>query len=132
MPAATATATTSPLGPRSPEELMARFGQHVGRRELDRLMELYEPTAVFIPAPGVRHVGLAAIRDALGGMLALAPTMDTRVEEVHQVGELALVIVSWTMRGTAPDGSAVSQGGRSADVLRRQPDGSWLVLIDHP
>jgi ketosteroid isomerase-like protein len=42
------------------------------------------------------------------------------------------VINEWTMTGTAPDGSEVRQGGLSDDVVRRQPNGTWLVLIDHP
>jgi uncharacterized protein (TIGR02246 family) len=119
-------------GPRTPEDLLQRFGRHVGEGDLDRLMALYEPDAVFAPAPGVFHIGKDAIRGALAGMLALSPTLETRVLEVHTAADTALAIVDWTMRGTAPDGSAVNQGGRSADVLRRQPDGTWRVLIDRP
>jgi ketosteroid isomerase-like protein len=58
--------------------------------------------------------------------------MTTRVVEVHEADDIALVIVDWELRGTAPDGTAVTQGGRSADVLRRQSDATWRVLIDHP
>lgn len=119
-------------GPRTPAELMARFGAHVGRGELDALMNLYTPEAVFLPEPGVVLRGLPSIRAALGQMLALSPTMDTEVEEVIEAGDIALVLVSWTMRGTAPDGTPVQKGGRSADVLRREPDGTWRVLVDHP
>ena len=36
------------------------------------------------------------------------------------------------MTGIAPDGSLVQDGGYSADVFRRQSDGRWLILIDHP
>lgn len=129
---ATAVVTSSPQAPKTPEELMSRFGDYVHRRDLDSLVALYEPHATFIPAPGVSHTGHAAIREALGGLLALAPTMTTKVEEVHRAQELALVIVTWQLRGTAPDGTTVTQQGKSADVLRRQADGTWRVLIDHP
>ncbi len=78
------------------------------------------------------HVGTVAIRDALGQLLALSPRMETRITGVHVAADIALVVVEWTLRGTAPDGSVVSQGGKSADVLRRQADGTWRVLIDHP
>jgi ketosteroid isomerase-like protein len=54
------------------------------------------------------------------------------VVEVHEADDIALVIVDWELRGTAPDGTAVTHGGRSADVLRRQSDATWRVLIDHP
>jgi uncharacterized protein (TIGR02246 family) len=117
---------------RTPQEFMSHFSQCVSQRALDALMELYEPDAIFIPAPEVMHRGLPEIRAALAQMLALSPVMETRVVGVHEAEDIALVFVEWSLRGTAPDGSVVTQGGRSADVLRRQPDGAWRVLIDHP
>jgi len=116
----------------SPQELMSRFGERVAAKSLDALVAMYETSAVFAPKPGVVHTGLVEIRRALGELLALSPVMETHVREVHQADDVALVIVDWNLRGTAPDGSAVTQSGRSADVLRRQSDGTWRVLIDHP
>lgn len=118
--------------PRSPEQLMSRFGEHVANGALDALTDLYEHDAVFVPSPGVVHAGRSAIRGALAQLLALSPQMETKILAVHQADDTALVIVDWKLQGTAPDGSVVAQSGRSADVLRRQSDGTWRVLIDHP
>lgn len=118
--------------PLTPAALIERFGDCLRERDLDGLMALYEPEAVFVPEPGVVCRGLAEIRARLGDMLALGPVMDTRVAEVHVSGDIALVIVDWSMRGTTPDGAVVEQSGRSADVLRRSADGSWRVVVDHP
>lgn len=118
--------------PLSPKELMSRFGQYVAARDLETLIDLYEPAAVFAPRPEVVHTGRQAIGGALAELLALSPVMETNVREVYQADDIALVIVDWSLRGTAPDGSLVTQSGRSADVLRRQSDGTWRVLIDHP
>jgi uncharacterized protein (TIGR02246 family) len=123
---------TTDHAPRTPEDLLRRYAFHVGEGDLDGLMALYAPDAVFVPAPGVVHTGKDAIREALAAMLALSPALETRILEVHTAADIALAIVEWTMRGTAPDGSPVSQAGRSADVFRRLPDGSWRVLIDRP
>jgi ketosteroid isomerase-like protein len=48
-----------------------------------------------------------------------------------EAGGVALVVNRWSLRGQGPEGP-VEMGGRSADVLRRQGDGSWRVLIDDP
>jgi ketosteroid isomerase-like protein len=58
--------------------------------------------------------------------------MVVQPQQVLEAGDVALVVNDWTMAGTAPDGTPVVRDGRSADVLRRQPDGSWKVLIDRP
>ena len=52
--------------------------------------------------------------------------------QVLVAGDVALVVNDWVLTGAAPDGSAVRQTGRSADVVRKQPDGRWLVVIDKP
>lgn len=125
-------ASDSSRGPRSPRELLSVFAERVNTRDLEALVALYEPQAVFVPAPGVVHHGHAAIRGALAELLSLAPVMQTEVKEVYEEGDTALAVVEWSLRGTAPDGSAVVQGGKSADVLRRRADGTWRVSIDHP
>lgn len=40
--------------------------------------------------------------------------------------------MQWRLQGTAQDGTAFDLSGRTADVLRRQPDGGWLMAIDNP
>ena len=133
MKAHTTTHDDAGPGARTPEHLMALFSKYVHAGDLDSLIALYEPDAVFKPGPDAPVLtGRDAIRSALAQMLALKPTMNVKVAERLTVGDLALVINEWSMTDTAPDGSPVKQGGRSADVLRRQPDGRWLVLIDHP
>ena len=34
--------------------------------------------------------------------------------------------------GTAADGSEVNLTGQTSDVVRRQADGTWLLVIDNP
>lgn len=124
--------TNSAIDTTTPEALMRSFTDRVHAGDLDGLVALYEPAAVFEPQPGVVVEGRQAIRQALAELLALRPTMVVETVQVLRADDVALVINEWTMTGTAPDGSEVRQGGRSADVVRRQPSGAWLVLVDKP
>jgi uncharacterized protein (TIGR02246 family) len=124
--------TNSAIDTTTPEALMRSFTDRVQAGDLDGLVALYEPAAVFEPRPGVVVEGRQAIRQALAELLALRPTMIAETVQVLRADDVALVINEWTMTGTAPDGSEVRQGGRSADVVRRQPSGAWLVLVDKP
>jgi ketosteroid isomerase-like protein len=58
--------------------------------------------------------------------------LDLDVTRVLEVGDLALVTTVWSYLGTGPDGQTQQLAARSADVLRRQPDGSWRLVIDNP
>lgn len=116
----------------SPRALMRAFTERVHARDLDGLAALYEPGAVFESRPGVVVRGRDAIREALAALLALGPRMVADTVQVLEADNIALVVNEWSLTGTGPDGGEVRQGGRSADVVRRQADGSWLVLVDKP
>jgi ketosteroid isomerase-like protein len=59
-------------------------------------------------------------------------TLDLKVSRVLEVGDLALVSTVWSFAGTGSDGKPVKLAAKSADVLRRQADGSWRIVIDNP
>ncbi len=47
--------------------------------------------------------------------------------------DVALLVARWTLKGTdQTTGQAVELTGQTSDVVRRQPDGSWLLVIDNP
>jgi uncharacterized protein (TIGR02246 family) len=116
----------------TPEAVIERFSTLLSDSDLDALVELYEPDAVFAPQPGQTVTGRAAIREALTGFLELRPEMDGEIQEVLMSEDTALVSNRWSLRGTRPDGSPVELAGTSSDVMRRGPDGGWRIVIDNP
>jgi uncharacterized protein (TIGR02246 family) len=117
---------------RTPEEVARLFAQAFNAHDLEALMALYEPEATLIPQPGQVATGTEAIREALGGFLALKPKFELEFKKAFQAGDIALLFSDWTLSGTDPDGNAVELAGQTSDVARRQPYGSWLVVIDNP
>jgi ketosteroid isomerase-like protein len=53
------------------------------------------------------------------------------IEKVESDG-MALTLAEWRLAGTGPDGSPVELTGHGTIVSRRQPDGSWRILLDIP
>jgi ketosteroid isomerase-like protein len=45
---------------------------------------------------------------------------------------LALTQARWNLTGTDADGERVELAGEGTIVSRRQPDGSWLIVLDNP
>jgi uncharacterized protein (TIGR02246 family) len=115
-----------------PEQVIEQFAERMTGGDVEGALALYEPEATFAPQPGEEVRGLDAIRAALGQFAALRPTLSGRIDKVLEAGDTALVVNAWTLEGTAPDGAPVTMAGRSADVLRRQGDGTWRVVIDDP
>jgi ketosteroid isomerase-like protein len=117
---------------RSPEEVIALFAARMSAGDVTGALELYEDGASFAPEPGAILGGRAAIRGALAGFAALEPRMGCAADWVQVAGDTALVLNHWTLNGRGEDGEAVHLTGRSADVMRRGPDGGWRFLIDCP
>lgn len=103
-----------------------------GNGNLDGILRTYEPGAVVLGQPGAPAAGTPALRALFEGFLALKPTFTFLDHDVIQAGDIALHFNTWRMTGSAPDGTPVEQGGLSVVVLRRQPTGEWLMVIDDP
>lgn len=122
----------SALDPQAVHELWA---ERFRARDLDGLLALYEPDAALAARPGEVAVGSAAIREALTGFLLLTSTLrEFRIEAGTpiQAGDVALLHSRWSLAATGPDGRPLELGGMTADVLRRQADGTWRLLVDNP
>jgi uncharacterized protein (TIGR02246 family) len=117
----------------SPHHLMSMFAERAAARDVDGLLALYEPEAVFEPQLGTVLRGTEQIRAALTEFAALRPVIEyTGATDCVVVDGVALVANQWIVTGQLTDGGVHREAGVSADVLRRQPDGSWLILIDQP
>jgi uncharacterized protein (TIGR02246 family) len=121
------------MAAREPEEAQRLWAEHFRAGDLEGLLALYEPNATLMPQPEQAVSGTAAIREALGGFLGLKPTFDwVETTPAIRSDDLALLHSRWTLSGTGPDGSALNLSGTTADVVRRQSDGTWLFAIDSP
>jgi uncharacterized protein (TIGR02246 family) len=117
---------------RKPEDVDLLVIEALNAGEVEAALALYERDATFVPEPGKLAAGLEAIREALNQFLAYKPRLTIEVSQVAESGDLALLCSSWTLKGTAPDGSAVELAGQGAEVVRRQADGTWKFVIDNP
>ena len=105
-----------------PEDLTRLFVQRANAKDADGLAQLYEEDAVMAYPPGSQTRGRQAIRDLWAQLLPKMPQFEPEDPLPTLLsGDLALT-------STPPkDGS-----GARAQVARRQPDGSWLRVLDQP
>jgi len=107
---------------RTPEDITRLFVERSNAGDADGVAALYEPDAVLAYPPGEVTAGREAIRDLWASVLSHRPqfTQETPLPTLV-CGDIALT-------STPPRDGA----GARAQVVRRQPDGSWLRIIDQP
>lgn len=96
--------------------------------DADGLSELYEPDAMLMADGGSSVSGTEAIRGAWAAFTQLGGSMKLKTLSAVDVGDLALLSNVWTFEM----GGAVVASATTAEVARRQPDGSWRYVIDNP
>jgi ketosteroid isomerase-like protein len=114
--------TTTHEPAHTPEDLTRLFVERANAGDADGIAALYEPTAVMAYPPGDQTIGRDAIRALWERALASAPRFQPEAPLPTLIsGDLALT-------ATAPRDGA----GARAQVARRQPDGTWLRILDQP
>ena len=109
----------------SPEQLSQLFSQAIGRGDLEAVMALYEPGAVFLTQSGDLRSGTDAIRQEMAPLADMKPDFKINVDNVVSTGDIALMYDTWSV-------SNPQSSGRAIEVARRQPDGTWLYVVDDP
>jgi uncharacterized protein (TIGR02246 family) len=116
----------------NPQDMNAAFAEAFNSGNIENLVALYEPGAVLVPRPGQVVEGVEAIRAALQELLALKGRMRSENQYALVHGDIALLRAKVHLDGTGPDGNRFEINNHTAEVVRRQPDGSWLYILDHP
>ena len=116
----------------TPTETMRQLIAAFNAGDVDAALALYHRDATIVFEPGRPASGLAAIRAALDGFLASKPTLTIEGQETVEAGDVALCCTRWSLTSAGLDGSVARRTGRGAVVLRRQPDGTWLVAVENP
>jgi ketosteroid isomerase-like protein len=104
-----------------PEDLGRYFLERANAGDVEGLVALYEPGAVLASPAGRLATGHEEIRKLYTDLLARRPSFRSAGQQpVIRNGDLALT------------STRLPGGGATAEVARRQPDGSWRWVIDQP
>ena len=114
------------------DSIYAEFAKCFNARDMEGLLEFYEADAVFVRGPGDHVSGRTSIRGALQGFLDTGGQISFRTRHAVQHGDIALLGNEYTLQGIDAKGEPFTISGKTSEVLRRQSDGRWLYVIDHP
>jgi uncharacterized protein (TIGR02246 family) len=116
------------MSARNPEDCDRLFAEYVNAGNLDGVLGLYEPGATLVQQDGSLASGKPGIRQALAGMLSANAKLRMNVIRTARAGDDLVVLYNdWTLSAGGNE-----MKGRAIEVVRRQPDGTWLFAIDDP
>ena len=109
----------------SPEEICRLFQRHMSEGDVESLLSLYDPEAVFFTQSREVKKG-EGLREELTRLALAKSQFDFNIRQVIQSGDIALMHTDWKV--SSPQQMFVY----AIEVARRQPDGSWRWLIGDP
>ena len=112
----------------NPRMMSETFAQVFNSRDINSLLALYEPEAALRVGPSERTLTGGGLADELGALLQAPGTMVLKTNFCIERDELALLRADRAIMNS--DGTIITSGS-STEIVRRQPDGSWLYVIDH-
>lgn len=116
-----------------PEDVPAVFDSALNRGDLDAVMSLFHPKAIMRMQDGRTIAeGHDALRDAFSRLIAARPEIRNGVRRMIASGDVALLLLEWTIRSTPPDQDEIVQSGVATQVAERNADGIWQLRISNP
>ncbi len=116
------------MGVRRPADIHREVERLVNAGDADGLAELYEADARMVDSDHQVRVGVDQIRANWAEIVAMGLTIAMETTYVVEAGDLALLSNRYTL---TLDGVPVGASA-TAEVVRRQADGTWLYVLDHP
>jgi len=116
----------------NPAEIHSLFRHAFNLGDVEAFIALYEPNAVLV-VNGKAVTSRESIRKALESFVARRGrmTLETRAVVESEQG-LAVVYGGWVIEPQMGMGAETATRGLSTEVVRKQPDGTWLFVIDNP
>jgi ketosteroid isomerase-like protein len=119
-----------PMPAKQPSEWMTTWNELFAKGDVDGILSLYEPDAVFVGEPGqTAPVFPDTLRAVINQFLSMNGSLKLDTKSSVQTGNMAVTYGPWTFDGTTPDGPLHIEAVATA-VLVEGSDGNWRAKID--
>ncbi|HVW61085.1 MAG TPA: DUF4440 domain-containing protein [Puia sp.] len=113
--------------PKRAEDAHAALAAAFNTGDAATVMSMYDSTGIIVPEPGRPVTGREQFQTAIEAILSIKGKMEIRTVYCLQTGDIAVGRSEWNIT----DGNEVKISAKGVEVMRRQPDGTWKILIDH-
>ncbi len=115
-----------------PDDLHTTFAAAFAAGDVGSLVDLYEAGAIQVQQDGTVLTGPDELAGVFTRLLQAGLTMQGDPQKAIVAGDIALTSTHYQFDTERPDGSHAVMRVVTAEVSRRQADGTWRVVIDAP
>jgi uncharacterized protein (TIGR02246 family) len=111
---------------KAPEEICGLFQRFMAEGDLEGMLSVYDPEAVFLKESRETTQDRDELRQVLAPLAEAKTKCEFEVKQIVQADGVALMHTRWKMSGAQP------RTTHAIEVARRQADGTWRWLIGDP
>jgi ketosteroid isomerase-like protein len=120
----------APPAARQPADVVGLVSMAMSDGDLEAALAQYDHGALLTPWAGQPAEPGITTRCHLDQLMDLRLPLSVSVQQVLEIGDLALLLVRREITGLSADGEHVTLAGCGATVVHRVPEGLWLIVAD--
>jgi ketosteroid isomerase-like protein len=113
--------------PKRAEDAHKTLADAFNTGDVNTVLNMYDFNGIIVPEPDKPVSGKEKFTDAIKSILAIKGKMEIKTVYCLQTGDLAVGRSEWNIT----DGKEVKVSAKGIEVMKRQSDGGWKIIIDH-
>lgn len=112
--------------PKRAEDAHATLAAAFNSGNVATVLQMYDTTGIIVPEPGKPVSGNDKFEESIKAILSIKGKMEIKTVYCLQAGDIALGRSEWSIT----DGDEVKISAKGIEVMKRQSDGGWKIVID--
>jgi ketosteroid isomerase-like protein len=112
--------------PKRAEDAHATLAAAFNTGDVATVMSMYDTSGIIVPEPNKPVSGNDKFEESIKAILSIKGKMEIKTVYCLQTGDIALGRSEWSIT----DGADVKISAKGIEVMKRQADGAWKIIID--
>ena len=112
--------------PKRAEDAHATLAAAFNTGDAATVMSMYDTSGIIVPEPNKPVSGNDKFEESIKAILSIKGKMEIKTVYCLQTGDIALGRSEWSIS----DGNEVKISAKGIEVMKRQADGGWKIIID--
>ena|SRR5690349_8657173 len=113
--------------PKNAQDVHSSLAAAYNSGDLNTVMSIYDGRGIIVADPANPASGQEKFEAAVKNILAIKGTMQIKTVYCLEVGDVAVGRSEWSIT----ENGTTKVAAKGIELLKRQSDGTWRVLIDH-